>query len=110
MCGLKNDRKWDSAWIVQNVGKRTCPSAVVLVKVCRHATRDAAIFLWPVKSTGANRSFFAFEKLPIKMESAREREYYRDALERKSATLHHNYSFWQLLFPVPNGTLLSAEK
>lgn len=95
---------------MQNVGKGTCPSAVVLVEICRHATRDAAIFLRPAKSTGANRSFFAFEKLPIKMESAREREYYRDALERKSATLHYNYSFWQLLFPVANGTLLSAEK
>lgn len=47
-------------------------SAVVLVRICRHATCDVAIFfLQPTKSTGANRSFFAFEKLPIKVEFVR---------------------------------------
>lgn len=67
-----------------------------------HATRDAAIFLRPAKSTGANRSFFAFEKLPIKAESAREGEVNTiGALwSVNRATLRHNYSFWQLPFPV----------
>jgi hypothetical protein len=49
-------------WIVQNVGKGTCPAAVVLVEICRHATRDVAIFLRPAKSTGANRSLSLLSK------------------------------------------------